>query len=508
MDTKVKSGELTATTPGQGPFAFGEYRLDPARRLLSLRGQPIEITGKPFDALVLLVQRAGNVVSRRDLTDALWPSTIVEDNNLSQAVLALRRALDDVHDVPRFIATVPRRGYQFIAKVQHLPGATSRRAARRNALLGTALLLLIAIGGVTWLAHETSYAEATACSTSPSLEASSWCRQALDLYATHGGIGVGVPTEPREQILQRLDQALELDPRFPEALGWRAHFHLDALMFDPLPAADWQRVRNERMLRVERDATSALKLDPWQQMAQVTLARLDLYRWLPTEALARLEAVRRKHPQSAVVEHYIAIAGILTGDYSRAVAASQRALDLDPRNAAPYSPLVLALLNQGEHERALSAARGMIERAPNAPLGYINLARALSARSDPLAVLEATRLAEQRLVEPALNLHLDAALLYARAGEQLSARRLVGRFNQTSTNWHVDSGVAALASLAMQDHEGARQHVIRALEERGSGADPMPLFHIRLNSWKDPKLEEEDWHELRRKLAFDESSRE
>jgi tetratricopeptide (TPR) repeat protein len=330
------------------------------------------------------------------------------------------------------------------------------------------------------------------------------CRQALDLYATHGGIGVSVPGEPRTQILQRLDQAIELDHDFPEALGWRAHFLADALMFEPLPADGWENLRADRVLRVERDATRALQLDPRQQMAQVSLARLDMYHWRLTDAQRRLYTARRQHPQSAMVEHYLAMVAMLMGDFPRAQRAAQRALQLDPRSPAPYSPLVLALLGQHESERALAAARGMIERAPNAPIGYINLARALAAGNDPGAVLEATRLAEQRIAGPTPNFRLDAALLYARAGDLDAARRLVGEFTAASAGMHGDAALQALASLALRDYASARGQVMQALAERGSGADPMPLLLIRENSWHDPQLERQEWRQLRGQLGYQE----
>jgi hypothetical protein len=59
-----------------------------------------------------------------------------------------------------------------------------------------------------------------------------------------------------------------------------------------------------------------------------------------------------------------------------------------------------------------------------------------------------------------------------------------------------------MASLALRDYPAARRNVIRALAERGGGADPMPLFLIRENSWSDPELDTQDWRELRRHLAY------
>ena len=76
---------MRGTVPANDVYEFGEFRLDPARRLLvRAHGEPVPITGKPFDALAYLVARAGTIVSRRELSQVLWPSTVVGDNNLSQ----------------------------------------------------------------------------------------------------------------------------------------------------------------------------------------------------------------------------------------------------------------------------------------------------------------------------------------------------------------------------------------------------------------------------------------
>ena len=100
-------------------YEFGDFVLDPAQRSLLRRdGAVVPINAKAFDALVCVVERAGQVVPRAALAEALWPTTIVEDNNLSQTVLALRRALGDDPDAPRYLVTVPRRGYQFVAAVR------------------------------------------------------------------------------------------------------------------------------------------------------------------------------------------------------------------------------------------------------------------------------------------------------------------------------------------------------------------------------------------------------
>jgi TolB-like protein/DNA-binding winged helix-turn-helix (wHTH) protein len=96
----------------QSEYVFGPFRLDPRGRTLLGPDGPVGITAKAFDALVYLVEHAGELVERGALIGALWPTTIVGENNLNQAIAALRRTLG--HD---YIATVPGRGYQFVAPV-------------------------------------------------------------------------------------------------------------------------------------------------------------------------------------------------------------------------------------------------------------------------------------------------------------------------------------------------------------------------------------------------------
>lgn len=96
-------------------YEFNGFRLDPRRRLLVrlADGTAVAVTPKAFDALVFLVERAGELLTRQTLSKKLWPATVVEENNLTQAVAALRRVLGE-----GCIATVPGRGYQFVADVR------------------------------------------------------------------------------------------------------------------------------------------------------------------------------------------------------------------------------------------------------------------------------------------------------------------------------------------------------------------------------------------------------
>ena len=90
---------------------------------LSRDGQPLQVTGRVLDTLLYFVERAGELLDKRSLMEALWPNLVVEENNLTQMIYALRRVLGERPDEHRFIVTVPGRGYRFVADVTTRPAS-------------------------------------------------------------------------------------------------------------------------------------------------------------------------------------------------------------------------------------------------------------------------------------------------------------------------------------------------------------------------------------------------
>lgn len=130
---------------------FGEFELDPESAELRKNGVTTRLQEQPFRILLELVQRPGEVVTRAELRDRLWPAdTFVDfETSLNSAVKKLRDALEDSAENPRFIETFKRRGYRFIAPIQ--PATSSAEAPRpsqRKWLWTAALALAIAIGVV------------------------------------------------------------------------------------------------------------------------------------------------------------------------------------------------------------------------------------------------------------------------------------------------------------------------------------------------------------------------
>jgi TolB-like protein/DNA-binding winged helix-turn-helix (wHTH) protein len=118
----------------QPVYEFNGFRLDTThRQLWSANGQLITLTSRVFDTLLYFVEHHGELLDKTTLMHALWPNTVVEENNLNQAISALRRALDEKPGEHRFIVTEAGRGYRFVADIKTLGAATQSEEALAQA---------------------------------------------------------------------------------------------------------------------------------------------------------------------------------------------------------------------------------------------------------------------------------------------------------------------------------------------------------------------------------------
>jgi DNA-binding winged helix-turn-helix (wHTH) protein/tetratricopeptide (TPR) repeat protein len=105
----MKQGEI---------FEFGEFRVDPLTRTVRRNEVTLALQRRSFDVLLYLVQNPGRVIPKDELLRNVWPDTFVDENNLTQSISSLRKALAERPNEPSYISTLPGRGYQFIAPVR------------------------------------------------------------------------------------------------------------------------------------------------------------------------------------------------------------------------------------------------------------------------------------------------------------------------------------------------------------------------------------------------------
>src|SRR4051794_39336650 len=106
-------------------YKFGGFCLHAGAPLLSRRGEAVPPTPKALDLLFAPVAQQGQLLDKQTLLNAVWPNSFVEENNLADNIFKLRRVLDDDESGMRFIETVPKRGYRFVAPVRHVKAEPS-----------------------------------------------------------------------------------------------------------------------------------------------------------------------------------------------------------------------------------------------------------------------------------------------------------------------------------------------------------------------------------------------
>src|ERR1051325_8904860 len=135
-------------------YRFGEFEFDAGSGELRRDGDLVRLQAQPAQVLALLVDRAGEVVSRDAIRAAIWgDDTFVDfDKGLNFAIAQARAALGDSADAPRFIRTVPKRGYQFVAAVEAVdrPAVAARRARHKARYLAIAATIIAALGAAAW----------------------------------------------------------------------------------------------------------------------------------------------------------------------------------------------------------------------------------------------------------------------------------------------------------------------------------------------------------------------
>ena len=121
------------TAPGH-IYEFGGFRLDPAkRRLQRVDGTPVPLTRRVFDTLLYMIEHHDAVLDKEQIMEAVWPDSIVEENNLAQAISKLRQVFGETPGSHSYIVTVPGRGYRFVAEVnERAEGAVAKPNAARG----------------------------------------------------------------------------------------------------------------------------------------------------------------------------------------------------------------------------------------------------------------------------------------------------------------------------------------------------------------------------------------
>ena len=343
MQSSATNGEHL---PRDG-FISGEWAATPSRNLLVRGEQEVHVEPRVMDVLVFLAERAGQVVSKDDLIAGLWQDRCVTDDVLTVTIYALRKALGDDARRPRYIETVSRRGYRWIAAVDPIrpPAPPSRLEAAPPLEAGAphrylwtttvaAAVLALLVAGAVWTVTTTR--RSRHLPSPEAREAYLKGRYFLDQRSIQGW----------RPALEQFERAVALDALDPAAHAGLADTYSTMSDFGVASPAE---MRPRAMTAVQR----ALALDPQSAEGQEALGRAQLlFDWNFSAAERSLEQAIALDPDYMPAHQAMAWLKSARGDYGGAVAAAQRALQLDPVNTARYTELAWVLALSGRHNEA------------------------------------------------------------------------------------------------------------------------------------------------------------
>jgi DNA-binding winged helix-turn-helix (wHTH) protein/tetratricopeptide (TPR) repeat protein len=347
-------------------LAFGPFTLDPAKGELRRHGALLRLPRQPFIVLAYLVARAGEVVPREELQRALWPEgTFVDfDRGLNFCVNRIRRTLGEDARHPRYVETVSRGGYRFLAEVKVLAPAappvtvSATPATGRRPLLaaGLGVIAVLAAGG----AGDARIGSAAALAP-PAGEAarSAYARGLYHSRRAQGGA----------ESLAAFAEAARLDPRSAPVAAGHAQAWLRAVeegrtppaVGMPRAAAEARRavelgdhplghyVLGAVALRhawdwpeAERELRRSIALDPASAPAHVELSNLLLVRGRPAEAVAAAEEAESLDPVCPVVRGQVAASHYAARQFDAAADGWRRSALVAPERVGPHERLVHA----------------------------------------------------------------------------------------------------------------------------------------------------------------------
>jgi DNA-binding winged helix-turn-helix (wHTH) protein len=324
-------------------YLFSDFTLQPATRLLRRSQAVVPIPSKAFDVLLALVQNAGRVMGKDELLRQVWPEADVEESNLTQAVFVLRKALGDTVRDHRFIVTVPKRGYSFVADVREVVGHAGAAAPRGHAPRRSEAQQLCLKGRHFWSKRTAAAVEKAIACYQQALDVDAACAQAhsglADCYAILSHYSRLSPLQTLPRAKAAAIQALQIDETLAEA---HASLGLVLMLYD----WDWAAAGAEFDRALARDPDYATA-HHWHGVYLAALGRFD-------EAVREMDQARHLDALSLSINTDLGLVLYLARRYDEAVAQYRAALDLDPAFVDAREGMLMASNEMGMYAQPIS----------------------------------------------------------------------------------------------------------------------------------------------------------
>lgn len=303
-------------------YQFESFQLDADQRTLRRNGETVALAPQVIDLLTMLAERAGQLVTRSELQDRLWPTTFTDrERGLNNAINRLREGLGDSAVDPKWIETVPKRGYRFVGRIGIVP---ERRRMRwvAAAAIATLLLALVSYRGRT---------------SQPGAPEEYW--SAVTLIRRGAGADLDIA---RDLLEASIRQRVAFGPAYAEL----APLMLDLVDNGRFDAASGRRRANEA-------ARMAIAMRPKSASSHIAMAAVLLrVDWKIADAEREIDDALWLDPKSGEAWRALATIRLAQGDTRRAVEAAERAVALDPASPWARTASGRALFYSGDTARS------------------------------------------------------------------------------------------------------------------------------------------------------------
>ncbi|HEX7313872.1 MAG TPA: tetratricopeptide repeat protein [Pyrinomonadaceae bacterium] len=469
-------------------YEFGPFRLHPLRRVLLREGRPVALTAKVFDTLVIFVERRGRVLAKDELMTALWPDTAVEENNLTQHVSMLRKALCERADGRRYVVTVPGRGYSFVETVREVAAEvreerpTGRReeaalaeaaaitvGAARPPRTALALAVCAALVSTTaaaylWAGRDKSSHGQTAHASRPE-NARRARRHTTEVFEAHEAYLRGRyfwnkrNAEGVEKSVEHFRRAIDLDPTYGAAYAGLADAYsvLGNYRYGSLPS-------DECMRRARASALKAVEVDEELAEAHASLALVKAYQDRDAEgAEAEFRRAIELNPSYPTAHHWYSDFLAMLGRMDEALAEASRAAELDPLSPIIATTVGERLFFARDYERAAERLRRTLELDPDFIQARLFLGVVYVRQGRRAAAVAELRRARELAGGGDARVAAALGQAYALTGRKAEARRLLEELSAAGAE--VAPSDMALVHASLGEREQAYEWLAKARDK-------------------------------------------
>lgn len=452
---------------------FGQFRLDLNTHELHRSGIAVRLQPQPARLLALLVERAGELVTRDEIRHTVWGAdTFVDfEQSVNFCIRQIRTALHDSADKPCYVETLPRRGYRFIAPIQHCVddagtsralGAAAPSRSRTWQRLGVASLVVV--GGM---------ATASVVLQHSRLSEQSAAASRADKEVQLGRFFLDkVSARDAQTAIEHFEAATREDARSAAAYAGlaEAYNQLGSVFIAAEPPA------NVRLLAL-RAAMHAIELDPKLAEAYAVLGYTTMHEMDWTRAERALQRAIALNPRNMPAHQAYASYLVARRRFGEAIEEARRCVDLEPASVRARHAFAWALYFNRQHADAIRELRTVLQMNPTYAHAHFRLGQVLIVtRQWDEAISELQTAVELTHRAPApLGL---LAMAYGGRGDHLDAQRLVEELEQRSATEHIPPGATLLAYIGSDDKARAIDAVATSYADRDNyviniAADPL-----------------------------------